>query len=112
MFFKKRRPPSGDYDEDFFKDTRMSFGDHLEELRWRMWRAIKGLCLCLVIGFILDSNGDAIGNEWIGIGKPMLKIITEPVKSQVREFYHDRNEKTRAQLEEARRNGTADADIL
>src|SRR5262245_24008570 len=102
LFNKKRRNRS-DYDEDFFRDTRMSFGDHLEELRWRMWRAIKGLALCLVIGFILDSIGDATGNEWIGIGKPMLKIITEPVKTQVREFYRDRNERTRANLEEARK---------
>jgi sec-independent protein translocase protein TatC len=108
----KKRRPHPDYDEDFFKDTRMSFGDHLEELRWRMWRAIKGLGLCLVIGFILDSIGTSLGLPWLGVGKPMLQIITEPVKTEVREFYHERNEETRAKLEEARRNGTADADIL
>ena len=34
---KQRRHP--DYDEDFFKDSRMSFGDHLDELRTRMWKA-------------------------------------------------------------------------
>jgi sec-independent protein translocase protein TatC len=111
MFFKKRRARS-DYDEDFFKDTRMSFGDHLEELRWRMWRAIKGLGLCLVIGFILDSVGDALGKPWIGVGKPMLKIITDPVESKVREFYDERNAATRARLEDARRNGQSDAQIL
>jgi sec-independent protein translocase protein TatC len=111
LFTKKRRV-RGDYDEDFFKDTRMSFGDHLEELRWRMWRAIKGLALCLVIGFILDSIGTSTGHEWIGIGKPMLKIITEPVESQVRAFYEARNEATREKLRVAREMGTADAEIL
>jgi sec-independent protein translocase protein TatC len=103
MFFKKRRPHP-DYDEDFFKDTRMSFGDHLEELRWRMWRAIKGLALCLVIGFILDGIGDAVGQPWIGVGKPMLKIITEPVKTKVEEFYAERNEVTKKKIADARMN--------
>jgi sec-independent protein translocase protein TatC len=96
---KRRRHP--DYDEDFFKDTRMSFGDHLEELRGRMWRAIKGLGLCLVIGFILDGIGDQLGYKWLGIGKPMLKIITDPVEEQVKEFYRKRNEKVRAQVADA-----------
>ena len=93
---KRRRNP--DYDEDFFKDTRMSFGDHLEELRWRMWRAIKGLGLCLVIGFILDSIGSSLGLPWLGVGKPMLKIITDPVETQVKEFYHERNRKVREEV--------------
>jgi sec-independent protein translocase protein TatC len=110
MFFKKR--PRPEYDEDFFKDTRMSFGDHLEELRWRMWRAIKGLGLCLVIGFILDGIGDAVGQPWIGVGKPMLKIITDPVETKVREFYQERNEQTRKKLEDARKNGDTDDSIL
>jgi sec-independent protein translocase protein TatC len=112
LFTKKRRGRGADYDEDFFRDTRMSFGDHLEELRWRMWRAIKGLGLCLVIGFILDSIGTATGHPWIGIGKPMLAIITEPVETQVREFYRKRNERTREKLDEARRNGEMDSQIL
>jgi sec-independent protein translocase protein TatC len=107
MFFKKRRNRP-EYDEDFFKDTRMSFGDHLEELRWRMWMAIKGLALCLVIGFILDGIGDAVGQPWLGVGKPMLKIITEPVESKLREFYQERAEKNREKLEAARIAGTND----
>jgi sec-independent protein translocase protein TatC len=102
---KNRRHP--DYDEDFFKDTRMSFGDHLEELRTRMWRAIKGLGLCLVIGFILDGIGDATGQPWIGVGKPMLKIITEPVESKVKEYYDARNQETKKHLEDARTTRSA-----
>ena len=29
----------------------------------------------------------------IGIGKPMLKVITDPVETQVRDFYYRRIEK-------------------
>jgi sec-independent protein translocase protein TatC len=101
-----------EYDDDFFQDTRMSCGDHLEELRWRLWRAIKGLALCLVIGFILDSIGTYLDKPWIGIGKPMLKIITDPVETQVREFYHERNEGHRERLRQARENGSGDEAIL
>jgi len=99
----KKRRASGDYDEDFFKESRMSFGDHLEELRWRMWRAIKGLALCLVIGFILDGIGDQAGLPWLGVGKPMLKVITEPVETQVKKFYDERNQETKVKLDLARR---------
>lgn len=96
---KNRRHP--DYDEDFFKDTRMSFGDHLEELRTRMWRAIKGLGLCLVIGFILDNVGEYFGMPWLGVGKPMLRIITDPVEDQVKAFYKRRNDEVRKKVESA-----------
>lgn len=108
----KKRGHRPEYDDDFFKESRMSFGDHLEELRWRMWRAIKGLAVCLVIGFVLDSIGTALGKPWIGVGKPMLAIITDPVETQVRDFYHRRNEKTREKLERARQNGDTDDAIL
>jgi sec-independent protein translocase protein TatC len=99
FFNKPRRHP--DYDEDFFRDTRMSFGDHLEELRTRMWRALKGLGLCLFIGFILDGIGDRAGLPWLGIGKPMLKVITEPVEEQVKQFYEERDERIRKEVAEA-----------
>jgi sec-independent protein translocase protein TatC len=96
---KNRRHP--DYDEDFFKDTRMSFGDHLDELRTRMWRAIKGLGIFLVLGFVLDGLGDRLNLPWLGIGKPMLKIIMDPVEEQVKQFYYDRNARIRKEVEEA-----------
>jgi sec-independent protein translocase protein TatC len=79
-----------EYPDDIFKDTRMSFGDHIEELRVRMFAAIKWLLFFLVIGFILDGVGDAMKNPKIGVGKPMLKIISDPVESQVRDFYYRR----------------------
>src|SRR6476660_2490967 len=96
----RKRPPKNPFDEypdDIFKESRMSFGDHLEELRTRMWRAIKWLLVFLVLGFILDAIGKSVGNSKIGIGVPMLKVITDPVETQVRDFYYRRAERIAAE---------------
>ena len=85
-----RKSQSYAYPDDIFDSTRMSFGDHIEELRARMILAIYGLLVCLVIGFVLDAIGTAVGNKNIGIGKPMIDIITDPVETQVRDFYYRR----------------------
>jgi sec-independent protein translocase protein TatC len=103
-FFNQDRGSRPDYDDDFFKESRMSFGDHLDELRTRMWRAIKGLGFCMFIGFILDGIGEKAGLPWLGVGRPMLKVITEPVEEQVKEFYKERNDSVMAKLEEARKS--------
>src|SRR5207248_9645694 len=76
-----------DYPDDIFDDSRMSFGDHIEELRTRLIRALVGLGICLLFGFFLDGIGDWVGNDNIGIGRPMMKVIVEPVESQVRNVY-------------------------
>jgi len=88
-----RKSQSHEYPDDIFDKTRMSFGDHIEELRARIIRALMWLVLFLVIGFILDGIGNAVGNPYIGIGKPMLGVITDPVMSQVRDFEDRRTEK-------------------
>ncbi|AWM38038.1 Sec-independent protein translocase protein TatCy [Gemmata obscuriglobus] len=77
-----------EYPDDIFADTRMSLGDHIEELRYRMLNAIKCLLAFMVIGFMLDFVGWTIGNRNLGIGMPMLDVITEPVKQQTRDFYY------------------------
>lgn len=82
-----------EYPDDIFKDSRMSFGDHIEELRYRMINAIKYLVLFLTIGFALDGLGYLLHNDQIGVGNPMLHIISDPVETQVRDFYNRRNEK-------------------
>ena len=38
-----------DESEDSFSDTRMSFWDHIEELRKHMWRAIVGFVIALLL---------------------------------------------------------------
>ena len=80
-----------DHSEDLFADTRMSFGEHIEDLRTHLMKAIKGLAFCITIGFVLDSIGLAIGANWIGIGRPMMDVITNPVREQLNAFY-DRKE--------------------
>lgn len=85
-----------DYPDDIFDSTRMSFGDHIEELRARLIKALLGLIVFMVFGFILDAVGEAVGNKAIGVGKPMIEIITDPVESQVMDFYNRRNEKESA----------------
>lgn len=92
----RSRPSSQDYPDDIFDDTRMSFGDHIEELRTRMIRGLVGLIACMFVGFVLDAVGEATGNKSLGVGKPMLDVITDPVETQVRDFYSRRAEKESA----------------
>lgn len=87
---KKLKEQYHEYPDDMFAETRMSLGEHIEELRYRMIAALKWLLFFLVIGFILDAVGGSLGNEKIGVGKPMLKVITEPVETQARDFYYRR----------------------
>lgn len=89
----RRKSQSQEYPDDIFDKTRMSFGDHIEELRARMIRALLWLVLFLVLGFVLDAVGQAVGNPNIGVGKPMLTIITDPVETQVRDFYDRRTDR-------------------
>ncbi|HSQ58079.1 MAG TPA: twin-arginine translocase subunit TatC, partial [Gemmata sp.] len=86
-----------EYPDDIFAPTRMSFGEHIEELRYRMLAAIKWLFFFLVFGFALDALGEALGKPNLGVGKPMLKVITDPVEEQVRDFYNRRIEKVAAE---------------
>lgn len=82
-----RRPEYDD--EDLFADSRMSLGEHLEELRLHLWRAVVGLIVFALIGFALDALGTATG--WpVGIGKPVMEWIKAPVERQMQEFYGDR----------------------
>ncbi len=62
--------------DDYFQDTRMSFGDHIEELRTHLWRAVTGFLVALVFSFFL--------------GKTVMNFITAPVKAQLDKFYDKR----------------------
>jgi sec-independent protein translocase protein TatC len=73
--------------DDFFADTRMSFADHIEDLRVHLWRAIKGFLVAMTFSFFL--------------GEAVLAYITAPVKDQLREFYKRRVAQT---LEELKTN--------
>lgn len=62
--------------DDIFADTRMSFGDHIEDLRTHLWRAIKGFFIACIFGFF--------------VGKPVLRFIARPVEEQMQVFYDRR----------------------
>jgi sec-independent protein translocase protein TatC len=62
--------------DDMFADTRMSFGEHLEDLRIHLWRAIGGFILAVIFSFF--------------IGNPILQFIAMPVETALTEFYDNR----------------------
>src|SRR5207253_57893 len=76
--------------------TRMSFGDHLEDLRTHLWRAIKGFFIIMVGVFVLDGIGLVTGwripftNVEIGVGYPMFRFIIAPIKRELAEYRADR----------------------
>jgi len=94
-----KRTRYDDYPDDMFDKSRMSFGDHIEELRSRLIKALYALTVCLSIGFVLDYIGQQIGLPNFGIGRPMLALLTEPAEDQVRAFTERRNEKNKSKLE-------------
>ena len=76
-----------DYSEDFFANTRMSFGDHIEELRTHLWRAIIGFGIGLILSFL--------------VGYPVLRFIVAPVENQLLKIYNKRvDEAKKKMLEE------------
>ncbi|TXT37185.1 MAG: sec-independent protein translocase protein TatC [Planctomycetota bacterium] len=56
--------------KDLFDDTTMTFGEHLEELRVRLWRAIVGLVLvtCFTMYF----------------GDQVMAIVRKPIEDALR----------------------------
>lgn len=69
--------------DDFFADTRMSFGDHIEDLRKHLFAAIKGFIVALIFSFF--------------VGKAVLGFIAKPVEEQLVEFYERRQAKIKAE---------------
>jgi sec-independent protein translocase protein TatC len=72
--------------DDMFADTRMSFGDHLEDLRTHLLRAIYGFLVGLVISAF--------------IGQPVLRLIAHPVEQALAEFYERRDKRIAESLQE------------
>ena len=52
----------GDSNKDLFEDTRMSFGEHLEDLRKALFKAAIGLAIGCAIGFTFANQVV----EWLG----------------------------------------------
>jgi sec-independent protein translocase protein TatC len=64
--------------DDLFADTRMSFGDHIEELRSRLLRALAAFMITFLLSFL----------PWVG--KPVLNFINAPVEAALMDFYDRR----------------------
>jgi sec-independent protein translocase protein TatC len=79
-------------EEDLFKESTMTFGQHLEELRVCLFKAIVGLALGMGIGLLL--------------GGPVVKIIQRPLQRALEEYYHKQAVKTvDSRLEQLRNEG-------
>ncbi len=69
--------------DDFFEGSSMSFGDHLEELRVCLFRAVIWLIVGVTIGLYFGSD--------------VVKFIEEPIQSALMRYYQ---KKSIAKLEE------------
>jgi len=58
--------------QDLFEDTRMSFGQHIEELRVCLVRALYGLALASIIGFMYADH--------------LVKFLQRPLEAAIREY--------------------------
>jgi len=74
MLFRSRAHET--YGDDFFAETKMSFGEHIEDLRSHLVRALKWFALGMILGFVC--------------AKSMLGYITKPVDDAIKNFYEER----------------------
>jgi sec-independent protein translocase protein TatC len=74
------------YTDDLFRNSRMPFGDHIEELRWRLWRALGGFCVGLVVGFFVSPF--------------VLEWIRAPIEKELAGYYLRRAQRLQKTLAE------------
>jgi sec-independent protein translocase protein TatC len=58
---------------DPLASSRMPLGDHLEELRLRMWRALIGYAVAVVVGFLAS--------------RPVFDVISGPIDASLKDFH-------------------------
>ncbi len=80
--------------DDFFSDTRMSFGDHLEDLRSHLWRAVTGFGVALIFGLL--------------IGQPVMRFLCLPVEEELQEYWARYYQKKNNKIKEELLAGTLD----
>ena len=66
-------------EDNLFRESSMSFGDHLEELRGCIFRAISGVFVCFIIGLF--------------VGAPVMNVIQQPLNRSLGRFIEKRNQK-------------------
>ncbi len=67
--------PRNKGDEDLFKDSTMTFGEHLEELRVCLFRAVAGLFLGLIVGLV--------------VGRYVVEFIQTPLTNALTKYYQE-----------------------
>jgi sec-independent protein translocase protein TatC len=80
--------------DDMFSDTRMTFGEHIEDLRVHLIRAILGFLVAMIASFFLAPQ--------------VLHFIDKPVREQLSEYWRRFNEKRQKELEQEVKTGTED----
>ena len=72
--------PQSPAESDLFQDSTMTFGQHLEELRTCLFRAIVGLAVGCAIGLL----------PWVCV--PVVKFIKTPVENALKNYYQEQAE--------------------
>ena len=80
------------YNEDLFENTKMTFGEHLEELRGSLVKATIALVVGVLIGLIFAGD--------------VVDYVQTPLKAALEEYYiRLETEEFRAYLEQQRLEG-------
>jgi sec-independent protein translocase protein TatC len=64
-------------DEDLFESSKMSFGEHLEELRWALVKAVAALTIGFLIGLIPQVSGG------------MVDYVQRPLRAALKSHYSE-----------------------
>ena len=72
--------PKSKSDQDLFKQSTMTFGEHLEELRVCLWKALVGLMIGFVLGLFVSPQ--------------VVSGIQKPLEKGLKQFYKDKSLKT------------------
>jgi sec-independent protein translocase protein TatC len=102
---------SPNHADDLFADTRMSFGDHLEDLRRCLWRGLAGFLLIVVLVFVCDLAGCVTGTRF-GVGRPVLAMIAAPVEQALQQLYDRRAQRLLDQMGQAETDGSRDVPVV
>ena len=72
--------PKSKSDQDLFKQSTMTFGEHLEELRVCLWKALIGLMIGFVVGLFFSPK--------------VVSGIQVPLENALKQFYKEKSSKT------------------
>jgi sec-independent protein translocase protein TatC len=68
---------SNEPNDDLFGDSTMSFGEHLEELRGALFRALGGIAIGFFLGLFLAGS--------------VVEMIKDPLEIALKKFYHEKS---------------------